>query len=359
MKSHWWKILALLLLAYSFLAGMLIPLGPGVLRIDQTTAKAGQPLVISVTGYNTSFSDTSPMRVWLKLDNEYAIAGEVVSVQGPREAVLRFDIPTSWPYLPEAFDLSLLIDLPEDGAFVMPGAVFVQPNTVKADPVAGKTLWKSTIVDLHDCQRLTFPFRSILYETIRNTFYHVPLWFAMIILLSLSMVYSVRYLRNMETENDRQAASLARVGLLFGILGLVTGAVWANYTWGRPWSNDIKQLVSAIALLIYLAYFVLRMAFDSPEQRARISAIFNIFAFAALIPLLFVIPRLNAMDSLHPGNAGNPGFGGEDLDNTMRMVFYPAIIGWTLLGLWMARLWSRYAALWDRLLDDSPSSETA
>ncbi|HMR44960.1 MAG TPA: cytochrome c assembly protein, partial [Saprospiraceae bacterium] len=61
-----------------------------------------------------------------------------------------------------------------------------------------------------------------------------------------------------------------------------------------------------------------------------------LFAFATLIPLLYVIPRMT--DSLHPGSGGNPAMGGEDLDNTMRMVFYPAIIGWTLVGFWMANL---------------------
>jgi heme exporter protein C len=43
-------------------------------------------------------------------------------------------------------------------------------------------------------------------------------------------------------------------------------------------------------------------------------------------------------DSLHPGNGGNPALGGEDLDNTMRMVFYPAVIGFILLGLWISQL---------------------
>ena len=126
---------------------------------------------------------------------------------------------------------------------------------------------------------------------------------------------------------------------MFGFLGIITGGIWAQYTWGAFWSFDIKQNMSAIALLMYMAYFVLRSSFDDEQQKARLSAIYNIFAFACLIPLLFVIPRL--YDSLHPGNGGNPGFGGEDLDNTMRMVFYPAVIGWTLLGVWFATIITR------------------
>jgi heme exporter protein C len=43
-------------------------------------------------------------------------------------------------------------------------------------------------------------------------------------------------------------------------------------------------------------------------------------------------------DSLHPGNGGNPGFNAYDLDSSLRAIFYPAVIGWTLLGYWIATL---------------------
>jgi len=96
-----------------------------------------------------------------------------------------------------------------------------------------------------------------------------------------------------------------------------------------------------------MAFFVLRSSFDDEDKKARISNVYNVFAFSTLIPLLFVIPRL--YDSLHPGNGGNPGLGTEDLDNTMRMVLYPAVFGWLLLGLWMAQLLKRMSALRDKL----------
>jgi heme exporter protein C len=93
---------------------------------------------------------------------------------------------------------------------------------------------------------------------------------------------------------------------------------------------------------------VLRNAFDDPDQKARVAAAYNLFAFAAMIPLIYVIPRM--YDSLHPGNGGNPALGGEDLDNTMRMIFYPAIIGWTLLGYWITSILYRANRLKERLL---------
>jgi heme exporter protein C len=96
-------------------------------------------------------------------------------------------------------------------------------------------------------------------------------------------------------------------------------------------------------MLIYLAYLVLRGSSTDYDRRAKISASYSIFAFLALIPLVFVIPRLT--DSLHPGNGGNPALGGEDLDNTLRLFFYPSIIALILLGIWMSQLLLRYEKL--------------
>ncbi len=187
------------------------------------------------------------------------------------------------------------------------------------------------------------PHLAILNETIRNIYFHVPMWFGMIIILAVSVVYSIKYLRTPSVRNDVLAETAAKVGVLFGVLGIITGMEWARFTWGEFWSNDPKQNASAIGLLIYFAYLVLRSSFAEQQQRARISAVYNIFAFAALIPLLFILPRLT--DSLHPGNGGNPGFSSYDLDNNMRMVFYPAVIAWTLLGIWLVNVKARLEIL--------------
>jgi heme exporter protein C len=180
------------------------------------------------------------------------------------------------------------------------------------------------------------PRLNILNETIRNIHFHVPMWFGMIILLLISMVYAIIYLNKGDIKADVYSENFAKTGLLFGILGLVTGMIWAKFTWGAWWSGDPKQNASAIGMLIYLAYFILRGSLEDPDQKARISSVYNIFAFASLIPLLFILPRLT--DSLHPGSGGNPGFNTYDLDSRLRMVFYPAVIGWTLLGVWIAQL---------------------
>lgn len=180
------------------------------------------------------------------------------------------------------------------------------------------------------------PHLPILNETIRNLYFHVPMWFAMLTLLLVSFVYSIIYLSSGHIKYDETAIEFANMAMLMGILGLITGSLWARFTWGAFWTNDPKLNGAAIGMLIYMAYLILRGSFSDEQQRARISAIYNIFSFPVFVVLIFVLPRLT--DSLHPGNGGNPGFNSYDLDNRMRMVFYPAVIGWIVLGVWVSLL---------------------
>jgi heme exporter protein C len=138
--------------------------------------------------------------------------------------------------------------------------------------------------------------------------------------------------------------------MIFSILGILTGMLWARYTWGTWWTTDTKLNGVAITFLIYTAYFILRNSIEDDQKKARISAIYNVFAFVMMIVFVMILPRMNS--SLHPGNGGNPAFGKFDLDNTMRLVFYPACIAWILMGVWITQLRVRTDVLTKKLLYD-------
>lgn len=183
------------------------------------------------------------------------------------------------------------------------------------------------------------PELDILHESIRSLFFHVPMWFSMTLMLSLSIIYSIRYLVSSNLRDDVIAAASVRVALLYGCLGMLTGMQWARTTWGAWWVNDPKLLGAAVGLLLYLAYFILRGSIDDLDRRAKVSAVTNVMFYAIFIPAIFIVPRLT--DSLHPGNGGNPAFSNYDLDNRMRLIFYPAVLGWTLLAAWIMTLVAR------------------
>lgn len=190
---------------------------------------------------------------------------------------------------------------------------------------------------------MSVPARHILNETIRNLYYHVPMWFTMMLLFLIGFTYSIAYLASNNLKHDIYASTFTKIGILFSILGMATGMEWAHFTWGEAWSNDPKELGTAICMLIYFAYLILRGGLNDEEKRAKIGAVYNIFAFALMIPLIWVLPRM--VDSLHPGNGGNPAFNQYDLNSKMRMVFYPAVLGWMLLGVWISSLKIRYEIL--------------
>ncbi|RZF59734.1 cytochrome c biogenesis protein [Sphingobacterium corticibacterium] len=180
------------------------------------------------------------------------------------------------------------------------------------------------------------PALFLLHETIRNVYFHVPMWFAMFALYLISVIYSIRYLNSGRINDDLIAVEAVNTGIVFCIIGLLTGMQWANITWGMAWPNDAKTNGSAIATLMYLAYLVLRNALEEEQKRGKISAIYNIFAFPIMIVLMYIMPKMT--DSLHPGSGGNGTFGDLDMDNQMRPVFYTAIIGWILIGVWICTL---------------------
>jgi len=180
------------------------------------------------------------------------------------------------------------------------------------------------------------PRRVILNESIRNLYFHVPMWFSMIFLFFGSVIFSIKYLSSNKLMDDIYARELINVGLVFGMLGLATGSLWAKYTWGAWWTNDVKLNGSAISMLIYFAYVILRGSMDDEQKRGRIAAVYNIFAFVMLLVFIGILPRMT--DSLHPGNGGNPAFSNYDLDSNMKLVFYPSVIAWILIGLWITNI---------------------
>jgi len=185
------------------------------------------------------------------------------------------------------------------------------------------------------------PDLDIVHQTIRNLYFHVCMWFVMITMLSISVVNSVQYLAHFNLVKDTVAKEASLIGILFGMMGIITGMIWAQYAWGTWWVNDPKLNGAAVGLLVYFAYMVLRKSLDDPHKRARISAVYNIFAYVIFILFILVLPKLSGV-SLHPGDGKESIMPVMSMDNSLRIVFYPAILGWILLACWMLNLRIRY-----------------
>lgn len=331
--KHWWKALSILLLGYALFVGLTTPVGPGIAGVSsqrfELRTDTPQNIEIIVEGYNTRFSASDKPQVWLKKDSFYLCGA--AEVMNERQLKTTFNISGSLSerYNQQAF--TLVIQNKTDGLFLSPSIITL--STTGEIPVQSCT----SPASITPASYYNFPFRSVLFESIRNLNYHVPMWFSMIALLFVSFVFSILYLNKLNPAYDRKASQLADAGLLFGILGITTGAFWARFTWGVFWSPDPKLNGAAIGVLIYLAYNILRSTVQDSTKVGRLAAVYNIMAFPIFIVLIIVLPKV-ADFSLHPGSGDSVGFNNYDLDNNLRKVFYPAVLGWILLGFWMAQL---------------------
>jgi heme exporter protein C len=357
-KEHWWKLAGIIIFSYVLIGGLLTPLKPGITNISNNTGETGSEFITIVTGYNSNYLTANFNTAWLKYDSIHLIKAGDLEAISENQLKLSFNIPIQFPADKNLYDLTLIINNEIDGTSILPSSIFIRknPQIVENGGLDKSGIWLSEFDEnLHKVIGIQFPYRNILNETIRNTFFHVAIWMAMFALLILGVFNSMKYLTTKNIEFDHKTSSIHTVAIVYGIIGLVTGSVWAKFTWGTFWTTDVKLNMTAISMMIYLAYFILRSSIPDPDKRARISSVYAIFAFFSMIPLIFIIPRMT--DSLHPGNGGNPALGGEDLDNTLRMFFYPSILALFLLGLWMSNLYYRYKILSNRVLEREMKSE--
>jgi heme exporter protein C len=336
MAKQWWKLLSALLVLFSLVLGFHAPLAPGIVSVSPDVLSYGATSV-TIQGYNTKFkSGESSLQVWLLNSDLIYCPYELVVID---ETHIRASFSIADEIGDSFFDL--YVNSESDGTIFLPAAFIQSGVDVSLSPVRPEPCLKPLAAA--ETGAFNYPNQSILNETIRNLLFHVPGWFAMIFLMLISLVFSLRYLSGNKLIDDLSAANAAHVGLAFAFIGLATGSLWARYTWGAWWVSDPRLNGAAISVLIYLAYFVLRSSVSDEEKAARLGAVYNIFAFFMMILFVMVLPRLT--DSLHPGVGGNPAFGKYDLDNNLRVVFYPAVIGWIGMGMWIFQIRARISKL--------------
>ena len=128
---------------------------------------------------------------------------------------------------------------------------------------------------------------------------HVPIALTAYACFAWGAWKALRLLWTRRERHDLESYTAIHIGVIFGVLTLVTGSIWARYTWGHWWEWGSRQLVLFLVLfLFYSAYFMLRFSVADGPARARISAVYALFG-VALIPVSFLAIRL-AEDLVHP-----------------------------------------------------------
>ena len=137
----------------------------------------------------------------------------------------------------------------------------------------------------------------------RILFWHLPNAFITVIFLIAGAVLSIKTLKSRgDSVLDLKAAASNELAMLFALITMVTGILFSKVQWGEWWSWDPRQTSFLFVLLILFAYFALRSAFADSVKRAVNSAAYCIAALIPIMFLIFVLPRLPQVQSLHPSN---------------------------------------------------------
>jgi len=201
---------------YVLIAGFLIPLKPGIYDINPRRITLGtENNHITITTYNAHLDSETDNQVWLKTPSNNLIKATDIKVIDHSNIQASFSHMGQIPNANDATEYTVIIDNSTDGYFLYPDAVKLEGINSIAEPIPTYPLSQ-----LKSTERFAFPYLNLLHETIRNTFFHVAIWFAMFILLLISCFHSIRYLLTKDIDSDIKSSSLTTVGLYFGIAGI-------------------------------------------------------------------------------------------------------------------------------------------
>ena len=165
---------------------------------------------------------------------------------------------------------------------------------------------------------------------------HVPVALTAYAAFGWAAWKALRLLWTGRERYDLESYTAVHMGVIFGVLTLVTGSIWAKISWGHWWVWSERQLsLFLILFLFYAAYFMLRYSTAPGPGRARISAVYALFG-VALIPVSFLAIRL-AEGLIHPVVFKRDG---PDMDGSMFLAFCVCFAGMLTLagGLYLIEL---------------------
>jgi heme exporter protein C len=180
------------------------------------------------------------------------------------------------------------------------------------------------------------PDERTMHDAQRIFYFHVPSWIAMFVSFFISVFGSIAYLSSRSPKWDCLAVASAEVGVVCCTIGLMTGPLWGKPAWGIWWTWDARLTTTFILWLLYISYLLLRGMVEDAERRARISAVFGLFAFLD-VPLVYVSNRFWRTQHPTPVFFGGPNSG---VDPTMGRVLFLCVIA--VLGVMITILLDRY-----------------
>ena len=175
------------------------------------------------------------------------------------------------------------------------------------------------------------PTERVMGDVQRVFYFHIGTAWTALLGFILAAVFSVLYLIKKDLKWDRYEVAAIEVSLVFFLITIVLGSIWARPAWNTWWTWDPRLTTAAVTELIYVAYFMLRQGIDDPEKRARFGAVYALVGGLSA-PITFFAIRL--FRTIHPvviGGTNPEADGGFSMTADMRLAFFFALFTFTLI----------------------------
>jgi heme exporter protein C len=175
------------------------------------------------------------------------------------------------------------------------------------------------------------PREAQMGEVQRIFYFHVPSAWVGFLAFFVTLCMSIAFLRTGDLKWDKVSAASVEVGLVFTVMAIVSGSIWARPAWNTWWTWDPRLTTYTILALIYVAYLMLRQGVEDPGRRARFASVYGIVGFIS-VPLTFFSIRW--WRTIHPviiGSGTATAIGGFDMTPPMLQVFLFSLFAFTVL----------------------------
>jgi len=183
------------------------------------------------------------------------------------------------------------------------------------------------------------PREAVMGDVQRVFYFHVAAGWVGALAFLVAVVAAVVYLITKNRQWDTVGLSSIEIGVVFTLINIVTGSVWARPIWNTWWTWDPRLVTATVMELVYVAYLMLRQGIDDPDRRARFGAVYAIIGFLS-VPLTFLSIRI--FRTIHPVVIGSNDPGAEGtFDMTARMLQAFMFSLFTFTFIYATLLWHR------------------
>ncbi len=183
------------------------------------------------------------------------------------------------------------------------------------------------------------PREAVMGDVQRVFYFHVSAGWVGALAFLVTAISGGVYLAKRDRKWDRLAVASVEVGIVFTLINILSGSIWARPIWNTWWTWDPRLVTATIMLLLYFAYLMLRQGIDDPARRARFGSVYGIVAFVS-VPITFLSIRL--FRTIHPvviGSSDPTAEGTFEMTASMAQTLMFSVLTFTFI--YASLLWYR------------------